>query len=88
MKEFGNRPLENITFDEVEQVLVKNNTNVLREVSNTISIRKSAKGDYIFYKLPKMKKPSCFSLTGFDHDFATCEIELIKTWVKTKYNIF
>jgi DNA topoisomerase-1 len=27
LKEFGNRPLENITFDEVEQVLVKNNTN-------------------------------------------------------------
>lgn len=88
LKEFGNRPLENITFDEVEQVLVKNNTNVLREVSNTISIRKSAKGDYIFYKLPKMKKPSFFSLAGFDHDFATCDIELVKAWVKTKYNIF
>uniref|UniRef100_A0A6C0E8P8 DNA topoisomerase n=1 Tax=viral metagenome TaxID=1070528 RepID=A0A6C0E8P8_9ZZZZ len=88
LKEFGNRPLENITFDEVEQVLVKNNTNVLREISNTISIRKSAKGEYIFYKLPKMKKPSFFSLAGFDHDFATCDIELIKSWVKTKYNIF
>jgi DNA topoisomerase-1 len=88
LKEFGNRPLENITFDEVEQVLVKNNTNVLREISNTISIRKSAKGEYIFYKLPKMKKPSFFSLAGFDYDFATCDIELIKSWVKTKYNIF
>ena len=88
LKEFGNRPLENITFDEVEQILIKNNSNVLREISNTISIRKSAKGDYIFYKLPKMKKPSFFSLTGFDHDFATCDIETIKEWIKTKYNIF
>lgn len=88
LKEFGNRPIENITFEEVEQNLIKNNTNVLREVSNTISIRKSAKGEYIFYKLPKMKKPSFFSLAGFEHDFATCDIELIKTWVKTKYNIF
>ena len=88
LKEFGNRPLENITFDEVEQILIKNNSNVLREISNTISIRKSAKGDYIFYKLPKMKKPSFFSLTGFDHDFATCDIEIIKEWIKTKYNIF
>lgn len=88
LKEFGNRPIENITFEEVEQNLIKNNSNVLREVSNTISIRKSAKGEYIFYKLPKMKKPSFFSLAGFEHDFATCDIELIKSWVKTKYNIF
>ena len=88
LKEFGNRPIENITFEEVEQNLIKNNSNVLREVSNTISIRKSAKGEYIFYKLPKMKKPSFFSLAGFDDDFATCDIEIIKSWVKTKYNIF
>ena len=88
LKELGNRPLENITFDEVEQILIKKNTNYLREISNTISIRKSAKGDYIFYKLPKMKKPSFFSLAGFDHDIATCDIELIKSWVKTKYKIF
>ena len=88
LKEFGNRPIESIPFNEVEALLEKNTTNMVRELSNNVSIRKSIKGDYIFYKLPKMKKPSFFKLDGFDNDYINCDVELIKSWIKEKYNIY
>ena len=40
LKEFGNRPIENITFDEVKKYLDEG-SNLIREVSSSISIRKA-----------------------------------------------
>jgi DNA topoisomerase-1 len=90
LKELGNRPIENITFDEVKKYL-EEGSNLIREVSSSISIRKGAKGDYIFYKTSKMKKPQFFDLKSFyndvKEDYKICNITILKSWISDKYKI-
>lgn len=90
LKELGNRPIENITFDEVKQYL-EEGSNLIREVNSSISIRKGPKGDYIFYKTTKMKKPKFFDLKNFyndvKEDYKICDITILKSWINDKYNI-
>jgi DNA topoisomerase-1 len=90
LKEFGNRPIENITFEEVEKYL-EEGSNLIREINTSISIRKGAKGDYIFYKNAKMRKPQFFDLKNFyadvKEDYKICNISILKSWIKDKYNI-
>lgn len=99
LKSFGNRPIESIRLEEVVPFLenINNNSNnnnnnahanILREISNNISIRRSIKGNYIFFKTNKMKKPQFFNLNDFKEDYLTCDISIIKEWVKNKYNIY
>lgn len=91
LKELGNRPIESIHFEEVEQLLKNSETagsNIVRNISENLSIRKSAKGNYIFFKTSKMKKPSFFNLTGFNEDYKTCEIDVLKSWIKDKHSVF
>jgi len=91
LKELGNRPMENITFEEVKKYL-EEGSNLIREVSTNISIRKGAKGDYIFYKTVKLKKPQFFDIKPFNNDAKTdykiCNITILKSWLKEKYDIF
>jgi DNA topoisomerase-1 len=90
LKEFGNRPIENITFEEVKEILDKG-SGTIRDINSNLSIRKGPKGDYIFYKNSKMKKPAfhdikCFSIeTG--EDYKMCDVTILKSWISEKYNI-
>jgi DNA topoisomerase-1 len=90
LKEFGNRPIENITFDEVRKYLDEG-SNMIREISFTTSIRKGPKGDYIFYKTSKMKKPEFKDIKSFasetKEDYKICDITILKSWLADKYNI-
>jgi DNA topoisomerase-1 len=91
LKELGNRPLESITFEEIEQILRNNETNgsnIVREINENLTIRKSVKGDYIFFKTVKMKKPIFFNLTGINEDYKTCDIDVLKSWIKDKHSVF
>ena len=84
LKELGNRPIENITFDEVRKYLDEG-SNIIREISSSISIRKGPKGDYIFYKTAKMKKPDFKDIKSFTsetkEDYKICDITIIIWWV-------
>lgn len=86
IKELGNRPIESIKFEDVEKYLVHGN-GIVREVSKNISIRNSSKGNYIFYKTPKMKKPAFHSLSGFEGDCEKCSVSVLKVWLQDTYNI-
>lgn len=90
LKEFGNRPIENITLEEVTQILDKGPT-MIREINSFLSIRKGPKGDYLFYKNSKMKKPSFHDIKSFSietkEDYKICELTILKSWITTKYNI-
>jgi DNA topoisomerase-1 len=91
LKELGNRPIESINFEEVEEILKTSEpkgSNIVRTINENLSIRKSAKGDYIFFKTSKMKKPSFYNLTGINEDYKTCEIDVLKSWIKDKYSVF
>lgn len=101
---FGNRPLDNITYDEVVNVLngsISNDTssgkdsagkiifqtNIIREISDSISIRKGQYGDYIFHKTIKMKKPLFYKLDKFKDDYKTCHVNIIRNWIIDEYQI-
>jgi DNA topoisomerase-1 len=94
MQTFGNRPIENITYAEVFQILEKDgimNPKVsvafVREISKNVSIRNGKYGDYIYYKTNKMKTPKFFKLAGFNGDYRNCEKHVLKEWVKTTHNV-
>ena len=93
---FGNRPIENIEFEDIIAEIEKNGvpvdgqkseSNIIREVSENISIRKGQYGDYIFYKSKKMKKPSFLKLDGCKLDYKTCNTHFIKDWIQDKYGV-
>lgn len=90
LKELGNRPIENITFEEVREILEKG-SGIVREINSGLTIRKGPKGDYIFYKNSKMKKPSFHDIKGFmietKEDYKICDITILKSWITEKYNI-
>ncbi len=87
LKTFGNRPIESITLEEVIPFLNNKTNSILREISNNISVRKGSKGNYIFFKTIKMKKPQFYSLNEFKEDYLNCNISIIKDWIKDKFNI-
>ena len=90
LKELGNRPMENITFQEVKDILEKG-SNVVRGINSSASIRKGPKGDYLFYKTAKMKKPQFYDVKNFigetSEDYKICDITILKSWIEEKYNI-
>ena len=86
LKELGNRPIESITYNDIEKYL-EQGSNIVREISSSISIRKGTKGHYVFYKTLKMKQPTFHSLQGFKQDYEKCDVYAIKLWLKDTYNI-
>jgi len=90
LKELGNRPIENITFDEVHKYLEEGN-NLIREINASTTIRKGPKGDYLFYKTSKMKKPTFHDIKSFvsetNEDYKICDIAILKSWIHEKYKL-
>jgi DNA topoisomerase-1 len=90
LKELGNRPIENITFAEIQKYL-NEGSNVIREINSNTSIRKGPKGDYIFYKKTNMKKPKFYDIKSFitelSEDYKICDIDILKSWISDKYDI-
>jgi len=94
---FGNRPLENISYNEVIDILQKNeneneNENekekkFIRQISENISIRNGKFGNYIFFKKKTMKIPKFYKLNGFKENIIACDLKNIQNWIYEKYNI-
>jgi DNA topoisomerase-1 len=61
------------------------NPNVLKIITDEITIRKGKFGPYIFYKTQTMKKPRFLKLKKFE--WKTLPAAAILTWIKTEYNI-
>lgn len=90
IKELGNRPIENITLEEVKKYL-EEGSNIIREITKYISIRRGPKGDYLFYKNEKMKKPKFLDIKNFvnetKNDYKICDMSILKSWINEKYEI-
>ena len=86
LKCFGNRPIENINYDDVVEVLQKSG-NVIRKINDDMSIRSGKRGNYIFYKTAKMRKPQFLTLKDCALDYAECEVSLIRQWIHDTYSI-
>jgi len=98
LSSMGNRPLESITWEEIKDLLEKGDDStgagLIRKITNSISIRKSKKGeDYLFFKTEKMKRPQFFDIKKFgqefkEMDYKTCDLGLLTQWIKDKYSIY
>jgi DNA topoisomerase-1 len=92
---FGNRPMENVALADVIEVLERTDaqssssseSGIIRIITNNINIRKGKYGDYVFYKTPKMSKPSFLKLDGFEEDYKTCTIKTMTDWLKATYGV-
>lgn len=85
-----NVPIKNITYEDAINILdscEEGNNSLLRKLNESLSIRKGKYGDYIFYKTEKMKKPLFFKLNEFNDDYKNCSINIIRSWIKEKYEI-
>jgi len=90
IKELGNRPIENITFSEIKKYL-NEGSNFIRVINSDMSIRKGEKGDYLFYKTSRMKKPKFYDIKTFvtelSEDYKICDMNILKSWISDKYDI-
>ena len=65
---------------------------VVRTLDACTAIRSGPKGDYVFYKKPKRKKPLFYSLRTFiaqhgKDSYKTCDIALIEAWLKKEHQL-
>ena len=61
-----------------------NNSKIIRTINDSLSIRKSKRGDYLYYKTNKMKKPKFYNLIDLEEDYKTCSLEILLQWAKEK----
>jgi len=61
------------------------NSNILKKVSDCVSIRKGKYGEYIFYKTESMSKPKFLKLKNIL--WKNLNNEEILNWIKNEYNI-
>ena len=94
LKEFGNRPIENIDYIDVIKILEKDNllnldkpVGLIRELNSNLSIRTGQYGDYILFKNSKMKKPAFYKLANFKDDYRNCEKCVIIKWIQETYHL-
>jgi len=96
LKCFGNRPISNITLEEVVPILFGTTENqqssnphskIVRQITENISIRDGKYGNYIFYKTQKMKKPRFISLTGFKGNIQEETEDNVKKWIRENCHI-
>jgi len=99
LKCFGNRPISNITLEEVVPILFGGtgtttetqqsnpHSKIVRHITETLSIRDGKYGNYIFYKTQKMKKPRFISLTGFKGNVIEETEANVKKWIRENCHI-
>ena len=88
LKTFGNRPIENIKLEEIIVFLENSEkTGIVRIINDTMSLRCGNNGEYIYYKAKNLKKPKFFHFNGFEEDSRTCELSIIKSWIRNTHKM-
>jgi len=76
---------DKMNFKKVEEKRENtDNSKIIRTINVSLSIRKSKRGDYLYYKTTKMKKPKFYSLDDFKEDYKTCSLDILLQWSKEK----
>jgi hypothetical protein len=60
---------------------------MIRELTESLSIRNGKYGAYIHYHKPEMKKPQFFKLKGFKESYRLCHKEILLEWIQNTYNV-
>jgi DNA topoisomerase-1 len=85
------KPLNQICLEDVIPFLSnsqqKPEANILRRLTEHMSVRKGKFGPYVFYQRPDMKKPEFYNIKKFNEGFFNCEAETLVNWIKDTYGI-
>lgn len=81
-----NKPFAEINLDDVIEIINKEkDSNILRELTPYLSVRKGKYGTYVFYKRENMKKPKFFNIKKFKENSLECEKDVLIEWLNTNY---
>lgn len=78
-----NKSIDDIELNDVVEYITKKSTsssNIVKQLSNEVSIRKGKYGPYVFYKTSTMNRPKFISMKGVSPE------EVTLSWVEAKLN--
>ena len=78
------KDFDSISLVDVIDKLDGEGTNVVRIITNEISIRKGKFGDYIFYKTNQMKRPKFINIKKIEDDYKQCDKQIIIDYVNSQ----
>jgi len=91
------KPSDEITYEDVVEFLTKKTEpqcvtpttsgNIIRILTDNLSIRKGKFGAYIYHKLPTMAKPKFYTLNKFTKLYSMCEEQILIDWINNTYNL-
>jgi DNA topoisomerase I len=94
LKDLGHTDVGRVTLEEVLCILEKEkdkDSKIIRVLTPDISIRKGPRGNYLFYKTAKMKKPKFYDIQSFERDtlenYETCDAAILHRWLKDTYQL-
>jgi len=61
--------------------------NIIRVLTENMSIRNGKYGAYIYYKTEKMFKPQFLNIQKFKESYRHCSEEVLMKWIKETYNV-
>ena len=76
----------NMTYSN-EVRSISTNKNILRIIDTDMSIRRGKFGAYIFYKTGTMSSAKFYNLNHFNKPYLTCDLQVLKDWIKEKHGI-
>jgi DNA topoisomerase-1 len=71
----------------ISKPVEKENTKIIRELADGLSIRNGKYGAYIHHETKEMKKPKFYKLKGFKESYRLCQKEVILDWIRENYQI-
>ena len=85
-------PLKDITRDIIIKFLNDKkksplDNNILRNINDSLSIRKGKYGPYLYYKTTSMKKPEFFNIKKFKDGYLSCDENILIEWINKTYNL-
>ena len=85
------KALNEITIEDIKVFLEGSQkvteNNLLRRLSDIMSVRKGKFGPYVFYQRSDMKKPQFLNIKKFNQGFFNCEADTLINWCKDTYNL-
>jgi len=81
------------TLQEIAEAFIKkmdsqiNDSKIIRNLTDDMSIRNGKYGAYIHYKTDKMIKPKFLNIQKFKESYRHCSEEVLMKWIKDTYNI-
>jgi len=77
-----------ITLIDIEKIMANKYKNIIRTITDEISLRKSKHGLYLYYKSPTHKVPEFISLKMFKEDAENCTVDAIIEYVLSNKKIY